>query len=144
MKANIDFLLSEKKFGVVEQTIFRLVSGGVKDVNIIVFLLSIYREDVIANSIKKLVNSQILSADLDNCTLDISEPILTIMESCINQNNHLEFPFKTEENVLDNSCFITGRNEKQQILNCLLPEFNTGFLIDSLDFVIYSREGQNE
>ena len=143
MKINIDFSLSGR-FDVVEQTIFRLVIGGVKDVRTIVALLSIYSDEVIANAIRKLVNYQILSANIEARTSSVSEVLLALMEKCIQQSGQLELSIETGIPSDQNKVFITDEVCKRQILNALLPEINTGFLAKSLDFVIYEEGGQNE
>jgi hypothetical protein len=143
MKMNIDFSLSGR-FDVVEQTIFRLIIGGVKDVKTIGALLSIYSDEVIANAIRKLVNYQILSANIEARTLSVSEVLLALMEKCIQQSGQLELSIETGIPSDQNKVFITDEVCKRQILNALLPEINTGFLAKSLDFVIYEEGGQNE
>lgn len=143
MKISIDFSLSGR-FDVVEQTIFRLVIGGVKDVRTIAALLSIYSDDVIANAIRKLVNFQILTANVEARTLCVSEPLLAIMEKCMQQSTSLEISLDSDELVKKGEIFITDEAYKRQILNAILPEIDTGFLSKSLDFVIYTRGGQDE
>ena len=143
MKINIDFSLSGR-FDVVEQTIFRLVIGGVKDVRTIVALLSIYSDEVIANAIRKLVNYQILSANIEARTLSVSEVLLALMEKCIQQSGQLELSIETGIPSDQNKVFITDEVCKRQILNALLPEIKTGFLAKSLAFVIDEEGGQNE
>lgn len=143
MKINLDFSLSER-FDVVEQTIFRLVIGGVRDVRTIVALLSIYSDEVIANAIRNLVNYQILSANIEARTLCVSEVLLAVMEKCIQQSGQLELSFETDIPIDQNKLYITDEACKRQILNAILPDINTGFLAKSLNFVIYEEGGQNE
>lgn len=143
MTARIDFLLSGR-FSVVEQTIFRLVLGGVKDVNTIATLLCVYSDDVLANAIKKLVNYQILRASLKSRTLSISESVLAVIEKCLEQTLYLEDSADTQLKAYDNKLYITDEDTKQQILNSLLPGINIGFLIKSIDFVIYVRGVEDE
>jgi len=143
MTARIDFLLSGR-FSVVEQTIFRLVLGGVKDVKTIAILLCVYSDDVLANAIKKLVNYQILRASLKSRTLSISESVLAVIEKCLEQTLYLEDSADTQLKAYDNKLYITDEDTKQQILNSLLPGINIGFLIKSIDFVIYVRGVEDE
>lgn len=143
MKTNIDFLLSER-FDVVEQTIFRLVIGGVREVRTITALLSIYSDEVIASAIRDLVNYQILSANVEARTLCISEVLLALMEKCVQQWGQLEFPFEDGTATGQGIRYITDEACKRQLLNAILPGIRTGFLVKGLDFVIYAEGGQNE
>ena len=56
MTVQIDFALN-RRFGVVEQTIFRLVLNGLTNIQQISNLLWIFSDEVIANAIRKLVNA---------------------------------------------------------------------------------------
>lgn len=139
MKARIDFSLSSR-FNVVEQMIFRLVLDSVTDVRTICALLPLYSDDVLANAIKKLVNNQILRADVEERSLSVSEIILNIIEGCLRYSEELMLPEKIADSEEGNKIFITDYEIKRDILKAILPSANTGFLINSLDFVIYRSE----
>lgn len=143
MVSSIDFSLSGR-FSVVEQTIFRLVIGGVSDVKTVAYLLCLYSDDVIANAIKKLVNYQIVKVDFQAHTLSISEPILAIMDRCLDQSQTLAFPAVLEQLFNEGIAIITEEETKRQILNILLPNVRIGFLAKSLDFILYERSEYNE
>lgn len=143
MTARIDFSLSGR-FSVVEKTIFRLVLSSVRDVRTITTLLPVYSDEVIANAIRKLVNYQILRANLETRTLSISEPLLAVIERCLEHSDKIELSEETVSAIKDNPAFITDENTKRQILSALLPGVNTGFLVKSVDFVICERGVQDE
>ena len=143
MAIKVDFSLSGR-FSVVEQTIFRLVFSGVKDVKTITVLLSVYSNDVIANAIKKLVNYQILRANLEARTLAISDSVLALIEGCLEKSQNLELPKASKLTVNDGGTTITDDETKRQILNAILPGVNTGFLVKSLDFVVCERGVKDE
>lgn len=138
MAISIDFSLSGR-FNVVEQTIFRLVIGGISDVRTITSVLCLYSDDVIANAIKKLVNYQIVSVDLQAHALSISEPLLAIMDRCLDGSWNLAFPKDSEKVLNKGRAIITEEETKRQILNILLPNIKIGFLAKSLDFIVYER-----
>ncbi len=142
MTAKLDFTLSNR-FGIVERTIFRLVVSGVNEIKTITELLSVYSDEVIANALKKLVNFQILHADLDNRTLSVSEPMLAIIDGCIEHSKSLELPdgLSWEKEQYE---YITQEDIKREILGALLPGVNVGFLAKSLDFVVCDRGVQDE
>ena len=80
MTVQIDFALN-RRFGVVEQTIFRLVLNGLTNAQQIGDLLWIFSDEVIANAIRKLVNRQVICADLDARTLSLSEAVLAMINT---------------------------------------------------------------
>ena len=139
IKINLDFSLSGR-FGIVEQTIFRLVLGGVIEVKTIRALLSIYTDEVIANAIQKLVNYQILHADFETQTVHITEIIKALMEGCLEHSEKLSLPIAAFDVLEDNRKFICDDATKRKILASILPGLNTGFLVKSLDFVIQERK----
>ena len=141
MKARIDFSLSNR-FGAVEQCVFRLVLAGVCDVQTIRILMSLYSDEVLANAIKKLVNYQMLCANVEARTIGLSDPILALMESCLQYSGTLILP----DGLADDSekIYISDVETKQQILKALLPGIKTGFLVKSMDFVLYHRGDQDE
>lgn len=143
MKARIDFSLSYR-FDVVERTIFRLVLDGVTDVRTICALLPLYSDEVLANAIKKLVNYQILRADVRERILSVSEIILNIIEGCLRYSEELMLPEKLTDSEEGNKIFITDYEMKGDILKAILPGTNIGFLINSLDFIIYHAGNRNE
>ena len=147
MSVRIDFTLSNR-LSAVEQAIFRLVIDGVRDVNTITALLSVYSDEVIANAIKMLVNYQILRANIESRTLALSDTILALIDQCLEQSNTLtieDFEFIGSLSTADNRLEEKEKYQiKHQLLSTLLPGVNIGFLVKSLEFTIYQRGDQDE
>ncbi len=143
MAATIDFVLSKRRFNVVEQTIFRLVLEGVYDVEEQKQLLCIYSDEVIANAIKKLVNFQILNANIEMRLLNVSEPLLALMESCAAQSQDLQLPAGVSFQTGD-AIHISDEATKRQMLTFLLPAVDIGFLAKSIDFIVFERGSEDE
>ena len=143
MTVQIDFALN-RRFGVVEQTIFRLVLNGLTNIQQISNLLWIFSDEVIANAIRKLVNQQVLCADLDARTLSLSEAVLSIIDTCLNNSYDIKIPDTLVNKATDGNLLITDTKAKEAILAQLLPGIKIGFLANSLDFNIYERGRNNE
>lgn len=141
MIIKIDFSLSPRRYQTVEQTIFRLVLGGLVETQTIATLLCIYSDDVIANAVKKLVNYQILAANLEMRTLSLSAPLLALTEACLEHTHTVDIPDIILQNAEEGKIYVTDDTVKQQILEVLLPDVRVGFLVRSLDFVLYSQGG---
>ena len=90
------------------------------------------------------MNYQILRVSLESRTLSISEPVLAVIEKCLEQTLYLEDSAETQLKAYDNKLYITDEDTKQQILNALLPGINIGFLTKSIDFVVYERGVEDE
>ena len=143
MTVQIDFALN-RRFGVVEQTIFRLVLNGLTNIQQISNLLWIFSDEVIANAIRKLVNQQVVCADLDARTLSLSEAVLSIIDTCLNNSYDIKIPDTLVNKATDGNLLITDTKAKEAILAQLLPNIKIGFLADSLDFNICERGRNNE
>ena len=143
MTVQIDFALN-RRFGVVEQTIFRLVLNGLTNIQQISNLLWIFSDEVIANAIRKLVNQQVLCADLDARTLSLSEAVLSIIDTCLNNSYDIKIADTLVNKATDGNLLITDTKVKEAILAQLLPNIKIGFLADSLDFNICERGRNNE
>lgn len=143
MTVQIDFALS-RRFGVVEQTIFRLVLTGLTNAQQISNLLWIFSDEVIANAMRKLVNQQIISADLDMRTLSLSESVLAIIDTCIKNSYDINIPDTLVNMMTDGNLFITDIKVKEAIIAQLLPGIKMSFLASSLDFSISERGGNDE
>jgi hypothetical protein len=143
MTVQIDFALN-RRFGVVEQTIFRLVLNGLTNIQQISNLLWIFSDEVIANAIRKLVNQQVVCADLDARTLSLSEAVLSIIDTCLNNSYDIKIPDTLVNKATDGNLLITDTKVKEAILAQLLPNIKIGFLADSLDFNICERGRNNE
>ena len=143
MTVQIDFALN-RRFGVVEQTIFRLVLNGLTNIQQISNLLWIFSDEVIANAIRKLVNQQVVCADLDARTLSLSEAVLSLIDTCLNNSYDIKIPDTLVNKATDGNLLITDTKVKEAILAQLLPNIKIGFLADSLDFNICERGRNNE
>ena len=143
MTVQIDFALN-RRFGVVEQTIFRLVLNGLTNAQQIGDLLWIFSDEVIANAIRKLVNRQVICADLDARTLSLSEAVLAMINTCLNNSYDINIPDTLVNMMTDGNLLITDTKVKEAIIAQLLPGIKIGFLADSLDFNICERGGNNE
>lgn len=143
MKVKFDFTLGQH-FGVVEQSIFRLVLGGVKNTRQISYLLGVFSDAVIANAMRRLVNQQILSADLETQTLSVSDVIMSIIETCLNTSYDLDMPASLTDKIADGHLPITDITVKEAILAQLLPNIKLGFLAKALDFSICERGDTDE
>lgn len=143
MKVDFDFALNWR-FGVVEKTILRLIMNGLTNAQQISNLLWIFSDEVIANAVRKLVNQQILCADLDSHTLMLSEPVLAIIDTCINNSYDIEMPENLIEFMSDGRLLIADPKTKEAIITQLLPGIKLGFLANSLDFSISDRGENNE
>lgn len=138
MKINLDFTLSWR-FSVVEKTIFRLILNGVSNAQHISDLLRIFSEEVIADSIRKLVNQQLIYANINARTLSVSEPVLAIIETFISNTYDLDIHENLINCLLEENLIISEQSLKEAILGQLLPGIKLGFLADSLDLIIYKR-----
>ena len=143
MTVKIDFSLS-RRFGVVEQTIFYLVLNGLTDAKQIMDLLCVFSDLVIANSLRRLVNQQIIIADIESRKLSLSEIVVAIIEMCINTSFDLNIPDTLLEMMSDGYLLITDVSTKKAILAQLLPDIKLTFLASSLDFSICERGEMDE
>ena len=144
MKVRIDFSLNWR-FGVVEQTIFRLILNGLTSARQISNLLWIFSDEVIANAIRKLVNQQIVSAVVDSRTLSLSDAVFAVIETCLNNSYDIIMPETLANTMSDGILFITDDiKTKEAIIAQLLPGIKLGFLANSLDFSICEQSENNE
>lgn len=143
MTVQIDFALN-RRFGVLEQTIFRLVLNGLTSVQEIRNLLWIFSDEVIANAIRRLVNQQLLLADVEARSLTLSESTLAVIETCLNNSYDITIPETLVDTMTDGILLITDAKTKEAIIAQLLPGIKLGFLANSLDFSICKRGDSNE
>lgn len=150
MDIKIDFKLSDR-FSVVEKTIFRLVLNGFKDAQDLTDAMPLFSDHVIANSIRNLVNAQMISANLDDGILNLSDPIIAIIDVCY--NNHFTMTLSTNsEKTIKNGGIIIDRDWseettalKEAILKHILPNVKMDIYSRSLDFIIteFTEESDN-
>ena len=135
MKVKFDFTLSQR-FGVVERTVFELVLRGLTSAKQISSIMWVFSDEVIASAFQKLVNLQILCADLEAQTLALSEPVQALIEKCLENSYDLEIPDNLINLMLDDRLIIDDPKTKAVIIAQLLPGIKIGFLINSLDISI--------
>ena len=154
MEIRIDFQLNNR-FNVVERTIFRLVLNGFKDAAEISDSLPIFSDIVIANGIRNLVNSQILTASTDNSILNLSDPIIAIMDICHSSHYTVTVSPELEKQICNTGIVFSDdsiketASVKEAILHTILPNVKIDKVVmqytKTLDFFIkeYSEEEQN-
>ena len=130
MTVQIDFALS-RRFGVVEQTIFRLVLNGITNAQHISSLLWVFSDVVIANALRKLVNEQVIIANVESRILSLSDAVVALIEICTNKSFELEIPDRGLL-VADNSDYNIQKlafEAKVAILEKMLPHIKQSFLL---------------
>jgi hypothetical protein len=149
MKVRIDFSLN-RRFGVVEQTIFRLILNGLTSAQQIRKLLWIFSDEVIANAIRRLVNEQLVCAIVESRTLSLSDAVLAVIETCLKNSYDIIIPDTLANTMSDEILLITDNKMeeaiivKKAIIAQLLPGIKLGFLANSLDFSVCGRSENNE
>lgn len=146
MKVKIDFQLN-RQFGVVENIIFRLILNGFTDSREITKALPLFSDSVIANGIKPLVNRQILAADIEASKLYLSEPLVAIIDMCLENTYEIDVPAELESYIKGDGLMISGISDeeshslKQAVLFELLPGIRLDMYVDSIDFVLCEERG---
>lgn len=147
MKVKIDFKLN-RRFGVVERLIFRLVLNGFTNAREIRLSLPIFSDAVIANAIRSLVNEQILSADVESGSLSLSDAMVAIIAMCNESNSEINIPTAFIE-LAEQSGILIDDNRipetimlKDAIVRELLPNIKLDTFRYSLDFIIWPDKGE--
>ena len=146
MKVKIDFQLN-RQFGVVENIIFRLIVNGFTDSREITKALPLFSDSVIANAIKHLVNRQILAADIEASRLYLSEPLVAIIDMCLENTYEIDVLAELESYIKGDGLMISGISDeeshslKQAVLFELLPGIRLDMYVDSIDFVLCEERG---
>lgn len=146
MKVKIDFQLN-RQFGVVENILFRLILNGFTDSREITKALPLFSDSVIANGIKHLVNRQILAADIEASKLYLSEPLVAIIDMCLENTYEIDVPAELESYIKGDGLMISGISDeeshslKQAVLFELLPGIRLDMYVDSIDFVLCEERG---
>ena len=147
MKVKIDFKLN-RRFGVVERLIFRLVLNGFTNAREIRLSLPIFSDAVIANAIRSLVNEQILSADVESGALSLSDAMVAIIAMCNESNSEMNIPTAFIE-LAEQSGILIDDNRipetimlKDAIVRELLPNIKLDTFRYSLDFIIRPDKGE--
>lgn len=149
MKVKIDFQLN-RRFGVVERIIFRLVLNGFSNAREIELALPIFSDAVIANAIRHLVNEQIIAANVETGTLSLSEAVVAIIVMCNKRSLEIEIPTSLESEILHEEINVYNNNIpealrlKNAIMQELLPDVKLDSYCNSLDFVLSPQRGCSE
>ena len=149
MKVRIDFQLN-RRFGVVERLVFRLVLNGFNNAREIRLSLPIFSDAVIANAVRHLVTEQIISADVETGTLSLSEALVAIIAMCQKQTFEIDCPLSLEEAMLEKGIEIFDNRIpeavalKDAIIQELLPKIKLDSYRYSLDFTILRRGGETD
>lgn len=153
MQVKIDFNLS-RRFGAAERIIFGLVMRGFSNAREIFLALPLFSDAVIANAIRNLVNQQILSADIETGTLSLSEPVVAIIDMCLERSFDVEIPESLSENITHDGILLQVEgwmpeelqrevvHTKEAILREMLPDVKLDLYRYTFDFVI--RQGRGE
>ena len=140
MKLRYDFVLSHR-FGVLEKLIYRMVINGISSVESISTLLPIFSEEVIALSIRKLVNAQLLTVDIGMKTIFLSDVSLLLIDACAEKEFDVDVSDKFNKKLSEaDSIVIDAPKVTAVILKNLLPDVRTSFLSGMLDFFVLRGE----
>lgn len=135
MKIKIDFQLNNNFTG-LDRLIFDLIFNNVTYLADLISLLSIFANDVIANSIYKLVNHQILKIDKKQGFLSFSDGIVALARICENESFDIK---DTKLDFANNNFIILNQyvnNIKIAIFDILMPSIENKELVNSIDFII--------
>lgn len=144
MEVKFDFTLNPRRFGVVEQAIFKLVLRGVNSAQGISELLWIFSDDVKAIAIQKLVNSQMLRADLASSKLYLSDGIVAIIGACHDCTYTVEMPEILLSHTTDGTVLVEDRKVITAILNHILPDISIDFFATMLFLSITEVKYEHE
>lgn len=144
MEVKFDFTLNSRSFGVVEQVIFKLVLRGISSAQGISELLWIFSDDVKAAAIQKLVNRQVLRADLASSKLYLSEGIVAIIGACHDCTYTVEIPEILLAHATDGTVLVKDRQVVAAILDQILPDISVDFFAPVLFFSITEVKCEHE
>ena len=134
MEVKFDFSLNHRFHGVVEHAVFRLVLRGIDSAQAISELLWVFSEEVKATAIQRLVNNQLLRADLITNRLSLSDGVLAVIEACHHCSYSLELPDILVSRLTNEELWIEDRQMISIILRCILPGISIDYLAKSLFF----------
>ena len=138
MTVSIDFALN-RRFGVVERLLFRLVLNGINDAETLCDMLWIFSDEVCANAIRMLVNSQLLSAAVDVRRLSLSTPVIAMMQACNDTTFEIDLPEYLVSSMREGKLLIEDLRTKEEIVHILIPHAKLSFLAKALDFYVCER-----
>ncbi len=136
MKVKFDFKLNSRSFGIVEQTIMRLVLNGYTSVPTVSALLWVFSDEVKARAIQNLVNAQILHVSLDTKELSLSKGTQALITGCGNNTYELDIPDTLLTQMEDDRLIIDDYQVISSILYQVAPEVNLNHLVKYICFSI--------
>ena len=134
MEVKFDFSLNHRFHGVVEQAVFRLVLRGIDSAQAISELLWVFSDEVKATAIQRLVNNQLLRADIIGNRLSLSDGLLSVIEACHHCSYSLELSDSLVSRLSNEVMWIEDRQMISLILRCILPGVSLDYLSKSLFF----------
>ncbi len=146
MRISIDFQLN-RQFDIVEIIIFRLVLNGFTNSKEIAKAMPLFSDSVIANGIKKLVNRQILVADVEAGKLFLSDSLVAIINMCLENKYEIDIPTELEGYIKGEGLLISAIADeesyslKQAVFLELLPGIKLDMYLDSIDFILREERG---
>lgn len=151
MNVKFDFKLNAHKYGIVEQIIFKIVLCGIdandfhrSSVKQISDSLWIFSDSVKAIAIQKLVNTQILRADLLSKELCLSDGIMALIKACNTRSYTIDMPKVILSQMSEGTFLIENRQLARSILHTLLPKIDIDLWASSLSFVITKENLHHE
>ena len=129
-------MLNSQRYGVVEQAIFKMVLRGIDSAQGISELLWLFSDDVKAVALQKLVNSQVLRADLSSNRLFLSDGILSIISICHDRTFEIKLPDILLSQMSNGQLLMDNPQVTASILGHILPDVSIDFLRSVLFFSI--------
>ena len=136
MEVKFDFKLNSRNFGIVEQTIMRLVLNGCTSVPTVSALLWVFSDEVKAHAIQNLVNAQILHVSLDTKEFTLSKGTQALISICGNNTFELDIPDTLLTQMDDGRLIIDDYQVISSILYHIVPEVNLNHLVKYICFSI--------
>lgn len=134
MEVRFDFTLNAHRYGVVEQAIFKMVLRGIESSQAISELLWIFSDSVKASAFQKLVNGQILHANLSSNRIRPSDGVLSVIRVCHASTFEIEMPSNVLPLMTEGAMLIEDRQIITNILHTILPSAKIDYLASSLSF----------
>ena len=136
MEVKFDFKLNERRYGIVEQAIFKMVLRGIDSARAIAALLWIFSDKVKAAAVQKLVNNQVLRADLSSGKLYLSDGIVSVIGACHDCTYIVDLPEILLPQMIEGVLLIEDQQVSAGILKHILPGISIDFLVPTLSFYI--------
>ena len=114
--------------------LWKIELRGIDSAQAISELLWIFSDYVKATAIQKLVNHQVLRAELRSNRLFLSDGIISIIEACRDCTYAVELPEILLPEMTDGELLVENRQVIMSILNHMLPGVSIDFLSSELSF----------